>query len=201
MSCIVAELARIQRQRVTPNSGEFGYEDEGDISMSMSEDEKAELVAYLDGELDDVTTQALEAKIAADPVVRAELDTLKQTWGMLDYLPKASPSPNFTNRTMERMTLEKGAAPTLTAPLPPRRIHWPIGLSAAAAILLALGAGYYGAMLLWPPASDVESIPDADLPLVRQLRIAEKWRSYEHVDDLEFVKKLNHPDLFGEDPS
>jgi len=169
--------------------------------MSMSEDEKAELVAYLDGELDEVTTQALEAKIAADPVVRAELDTLKQTWGMLDYLPKASPSPNFTNRTMERMTLEKIADPMVTVPIQPHRTHWPIGLITAATFLLSLGAGYYGATQFWPSASVVESIPDADVPLVRQMRIAEKWRYYENVADFEFVRKLNHPDLFGEDPS
>ena len=41
-----------------------------------------------------------------DPDARTEVDALKQAWGMLDYLPKSSPSPNFTNRTMERLTLE-----------------------------------------------------------------------------------------------
>ena len=35
---------------------------------------------------------------------------------------------------------------------------------------------------------------------VRHLRIAEKWRLYENVDDVDFVKKLNHPDLFGSAP-
>jgi len=168
--------------------------------MAMSDDEKAELVAYLDGELDEASTHAVEAKIARDPAVRAELDTLKQTWGMLDYLPKASPSPNFTNRTMERMTLEVAGGATKTAALAPRRSVWPLGLSWAAAVLLALGAGYYGAAQIWPAADD-ELIPETDLPLVRQLRIAEKWRYYENVDDLELVKKLNHPNLFGEDPS
>ena len=73
--------------------------------MPLSENDKAELVAYLDGELDEQATQAVEARLATDADARAELDTLKQTWGMLDYLPKASPSPNFTNRTMERLTL------------------------------------------------------------------------------------------------
>ena len=35
--------------------------------MPLTEDEKAELVAYLDGELDDAATQAVEAKIAVNP--------------------------------------------------------------------------------------------------------------------------------------
>ena len=77
--------------------------------MPLNDDEKADLVAYLDGELDEPATQAVEAKIAADPDARAELDALKQTWGMLDYLPKTNPSPNFTNRTLERLSLEKAA--------------------------------------------------------------------------------------------
>ena len=93
--------------------------------MALNEDEKAELVAYLDGELDEAATQAVEAKIATDADARAELDALKQTWGMLDYLPKASPSPNFTNRTLERLTLEKVGGPARhTMVTPGRRSSW-----------------------------------------------------------------------------
>src|SRR5712692_9437548 len=99
--------------------------------MPLNDDEKAELVAYLDGELDETATQAVEAKIAANPDARAELDALKQTWGLLDYLPKASPSPNFTNRTMERLTLEKvGGAKT--QPLRDRAPAWSIAFGWAA---------------------------------------------------------------------
>src|SRR5215210_7089647 len=97
--------------------------------MPLSEQDKAELVAYLDGELDEQATQAVEAKLATDADARAELDTLKQTWGMLDYLPKASPSPNFTNRTMERLSLEKitatiPASSSKPIPAPPRSSSW-----------------------------------------------------------------------------
>jgi anti-sigma factor RsiW len=163
--------------------------------MPLNDDDKAELVAYLDGELDEAATQAVEAKIAVDPAARAELDALKQTWGMLDYLPKASPSPNFTNRTMERLTLEKVGG-SRTAPFP-RRSAWLGNVGWAAAVLVALGGGYLVSTRFAAP----EPIPDADLPLVQHLRIAEKWRIYENADDLEFVKKLNQPDLFGEDPT
>src|SRR5437879_1691136 len=103
--------------------------------MPLNEDEKAELVAYLDGELDDAATQAVEAKIATNPDARAELDSLKQTWGMLDYLPKASPSATFTNRTMERLSLEKMPAKK-TMPMPGSR-PWLGRLGWAAAVLVA----------------------------------------------------------------
>ena len=168
--------------------------------MPLNDDEKAELVAYLDGELDEAATQAVEAKIPIDPDARAELDALKQTWGMLDYLPKASPSPNFTNRTMERLTLEDLPRPaSKTTPVPARHHSpWPAAAGWTIAVLAALGGGYLAIAFLWPTP---EPIPDADRPLVQHLRVIEKWRYYENTDDLEFVKKLDHPDLFGEDPS
>ena len=166
--------------------------------MPLNEDEKAELVAYLDGELDDAATQLVEAKIATNPDARAELDALKQTWGMLDYLPKASPSANFTNRTMERLTLEKVSGSKSMA-IAGRRLTWLTRIGWAASIVIAIGCGYLITTHYWPAAP--EPIPDADRPLLQNLRIAEKWRYYENADDLEFVKKLKHPDLFGEDPS
>jgi hypothetical protein len=169
--------------------------------MPLNEDEKAELVAYLDGELDEISTQAVEAKIATDPDARAELDALKQTWGMLVYLPKASPSPNFTHRTLERLTLENIGGPAKTMPVPSRGVSWIAAIGWAAALLLAVGVGYYATTRFWPASPPVEPIPDGDLPLVHHLPILEKWRLYENVEDLEFVKKLNQPDLFGEDPS
>ena len=166
--------------------------------MALSEDEKSELVAYLDGELDDAATQAVEAKLTTNAEARAELDALKQTWGLLDLLPKASPSANFTNRTMERLSLEKvGHSASKTLPMHGNsflgRMAW------VAAILVALGGGYYAANYLWNTPQD--PITEDDLELIRHLRIAEKWRYYENTDDLDFVKKLNAPDLFGDDPS
>jgi anti-sigma factor RsiW len=91
--------------------------------MALNEEQRAELVAYLDGELDEEATLAVEAKVAADPDTRAELNELKQTWGLLDYLPKASPSPNFTHRTLERLTLENLPAQK-TMPMPGRHRAW-----------------------------------------------------------------------------
>jgi hypothetical protein len=133
--------------------------------MPLNEDEKAELVAYLDGELDDAATQAVEAKIATDPDARAELDALKQTWGMLDYLPKASPSVNFTHRTMERLTLEVGAAKK-TMPIAGRGRAWLRGGGWAAAVLLALIGGYFAALHLWP-ATQPDSEPERPLAVER----------------------------------
>jgi anti-sigma factor RsiW len=163
--------------------------------MPLSDDERADLTAYLDGELDDESTQELEAKLSRDPEARTELDALRQAWGMLDFLPKAAPSADFTHRTMERLSLEKLATGRSTAKLPvaPRRFPWLVPLGWAAAALLAAGAGTAVAPLLWRPA------PDPDEPLVRHLRVVEKLPYYEHVEDLDFLRRLADPDLFGDE--
>lgn len=175
--------------------------------MPLSESDKADLVAYLDGELDEQATQAVEAKLATDADARAELDTLKQTWGMLDYLPKASPSPNFTNRTMEKLSLEKIAttlpmSSSKPIPAPPHRTTWPAKVGWAAAVVLAIGLGYVGAPHVLPLIVPTDpSAQEADEALIRHLRIVEKWRYYENVDDRDFIDKLGQPELFGEEPS
>ena len=70
---------------------------------AFSQQERDDLIAYLDGELDGEAARALEAKLALDPAARAEADTLKRTYDLLDFLPKAEPSPNFTNLTLSKI--------------------------------------------------------------------------------------------------
>ncbi len=158
------------------------------MSNPLSEEEREELVAFLDGELDEDRSHAVESKIGLDPTLRNEAETLKRTWDLLDYLPKPEPSPNFTNNTLSRLPAqETGAAPR------PRRRPWLVGLGWAAAALLALGAGYGVALLSFPPRPH-------ERDLVRDLRIIENLRYYEPVESLEFLRELDHRDLFGEDP-
>ena len=71
----------------------------------LSEEERTHLVAYLDGELDGAAASAMEAKLNTDPRFRAEASTLRRTWELLDYLPRPAPSPTFTSRTLERVSM------------------------------------------------------------------------------------------------
>jgi anti-sigma factor RsiW len=159
----------------------------------LNEQEQADLVAFLDGELGGEAARALEAKISLNPAVRAEAESLKRTWGLLDYLPKPEPSPNFAHRTLEKM------APIPTAPqmLFPRRSlrPWWIGVGWAAGIFLAATVGYLG--VSWTGGRGDAT----DRDLTRDLRVIENKRFYDHVDDLDFLKSLDQPDLFGEDAS
>ncbi|MCH8828754.1 MAG: hypothetical protein IID45_04170, partial [Planctomycetes bacterium] len=50
----------------------------------LSPQQRDDLVAYLDGELDEETTQSMERTLAHSPVARHEMDMLTRTWSLLD---------------------------------------------------------------------------------------------------------------------
>jgi anti-sigma factor RsiW len=153
----------------------------------LNDEERAELVAYLDGQLDDRTAEDIASRLSLDPRARAEADALNRVWDLLDYLPKAEPSPTFTHRTLERLT----ALRPVSRPIRRRR-RWVRVVGWAAAVLLALGAGFAGTAFLLPRDR-------TDDKLARDLRVLENRRLYEPIDDLDFLLELSHPDLFGED--
>ena len=65
-------------------------------SSPLNERERADLVAWLDGELE-------------GEAARAEADALRKTWELLDYLPRPEPSASFTHRTLSRLAPARGA--------------------------------------------------------------------------------------------
>jgi anti-sigma factor RsiW len=157
----------------------------------LDDEQREDLVAYLDGELDEEASHALEAKLSLDSAIRAEADQLRRTWELLDYLPKAEPSPSFTHRTLDRVSAFR---PTGAQPAGPRRHRraWLLGLGWAAAALLAVSVGYAGVNLVYPPDR-------TDEELARDLRVIENKRFYDAVDDLDFLRELDNPDLFGDE--
>ena len=157
----------------------------------LSDEDRENLVSYLDGELDEEAARTLEARLNLDPKARSEAEALQQAWSLLDYLPKAEPSPTFTHRTLERLALQTGDIQRRGWP------RWQVGLTWAAAVLLAAGAGFGAAALFRPVHREG---PDADDQLVRHLRPIENVHRYEQVDDIEFLRDLDQPDLFGEEP-
>jgi anti-sigma factor RsiW len=170
----------------------------------LNDDDRDNLVAYLDGELDEAATAAVEAKLILDPAQRAEATMLRKTWDLLDHLPRPQPSGSFTNRTLERISAYR------TSPLQARyrllRGPWALGVGWAAAVLLATAAGFAGSRFLphHLPASDPNKNVqlEGEQELIRDLRVIQNKRLYEHVDNIEFARMLadpDDPDLFGDD--
>jgi anti-sigma factor RsiW len=173
---------------------------------NITEAERAELVAYLDGEVDQKTAMTIEAKLGRDPRVRSEADQLKRTWELLDYLPRPAPSPDFTHRTLERLTVNYPPRHARWQFLPRwRPSKWTMGWAAAALIVGAVG--FFGARFLSPSRPPVAEAEPQDVDpemVIRDRRVIENRRLYEHIVGIDFLRELanpDDPDLFGDDQS
>ena len=184
---------------------------------------EAELVAYLDGELDAEAARKVEARLATDPAARARAAALKKTFDMLDYLPKAEPSPSFATRTLDKLPAIKPAASrsgsrpaavstsmpvALLEDEPPQAVRSrsllrAAGVFAAVAVFAALG--YFATAAARPllfPVSEKESEEARIEPKVEaDARVIEHLPLYAVADDIAFVTELGKPELFGEEPA
>lgn len=162
----------------------------------ISDEDRAELVAYLDGELDEQASQAFEARLTRELHLRTEAEALKKTWELLDYLPKAEPSPSFTNRTMERLAVPSTGK---VATGKPRRPAWLLPVGWAAAMLLAMGSGLLAGHYLWPAATPVQSTPPVDMEALinRDKELIFHKRLYENGYDIDFLRELGRSQEFG----
>jgi anti-sigma factor RsiW len=152
----------------------------------FDDNDRENLVAYLDGELDAAAAQALEAKLGLDPKARREADLLRKTWDLLDYLPRPEPSPTFTTKTLDRLAVLQ-ARPR---PKWPRRLAWTFALLLAFALGFLVGRG----AAAWRDSRFDHPHVLRDLPLLENLRL------YRHIEDFDFLERLaNDPELFGDE--
>ncbi len=157
---------------------------------NLNEKERNDLVAYLDGELHGEAARELERKLHLLPAVRAEADALRRTWELLDFLPRPEPSTSFTHRTVERLSPVRAGEDR-------RGRRWRslgLGLTWAAGLLVSGWAGYAGYNWLVPRQP-------GERELIHDLRIIENKRLYERMEDLDFWRALEAPDLFGDESS
>ena len=153
--------------------------------------DKEELYSsYLDGELTEEEAREFEAKLASSPEERANFQAMKKTWEMLDYLPKPDVTMAFTAKTMEKM--QALSNPTVAIK---EYSYGDRGLLIAAA-LLVLFAGGFGVGSL-----SFKETTRQDIELINNLRLYENKNLYDQIENIEFLKKLDAPDLFGQEPS
>lgn len=148
-----------------------------------------ELVAYLDGELDDEASRRIEQLLAADPKVRAALQGLERSWQLLDVLDRVEPDEGFTRTTMEMVALAaEEDLQKQQAEIPGRRRRqWLVG---GASLLAAAAAGFLAVVFLRP---------DPNEQLLRDLPVLENLDQYRQVDDIEFLWLLDKSGLFSEE--
>ena len=142
---------------------------------TLNDRDRENLTAYLDGELDAKAAQELEAKINLDPDAPKRSKRSRQTWSLLDYLPKVTPSTGFTHRTMERLSLEKmGHALSYDSRARRRMRFWVKTAGWSFGLLLMLGAGFGLGQVLFPKVQQVveaDEIQPVVVPVVRKAHL------------------------------
>jgi anti-sigma factor RsiW len=162
-----------------------------------------ELVAYLDGELDPKAADSVATRLSLDPKLRSEADALQRAWDILDVLPRPQPSAAFATRTVSQVIpLPGGSGTQFLAPSGPtaatspmiatRRAGAGFWLGSLALILAAGVGGYLGHAALVPKPTPAE-------PSLEDVLLMKNLRLYRNVDDVEYLKKLDSPELFGDE--
>ena len=146
----------------------------------LSIEERSNLVAYLDGELNDAQARAISTKLTQSLTARREVDALQKTWELLDLLPQPKASEDFTARTLSVAIHQGEGRMALVASDLLRRVGLGLAWAAASALLFALG--YFLTLRVWP---------NPTARLARDLPIAESLDEYRDVGSLEFLKQLD----------
>src|SRR4051794_31868018 len=72
----------------------------GPDQQRLTPTERADQVAYLDGELGDADARAIATKLSNSATARREVESLEKAWELLDHLPRPRAAEDFTARTL-----------------------------------------------------------------------------------------------------
>ncbi len=148
-----------------------------------------QLVAYLDGELDDEASRRIEERLTSDSTLRDQLSRLERTWDALDELERAEVDEEFTRTTIEMVALvAEEEREQEEQERPRRRRRWMlVGL---AGLLGACLAGFGAVWGFWQ---------DPNQKLIADLPVLERLDEYLQVDNIEFLKRLCDKRIFPAD--
>jgi hypothetical protein len=155
-----------------------------DATPPLPEADRADLVAFLGGELSGEAATSMATRLTREPALRREADRLGASWALLDHLPQPDASAALTTKTLTR--IQSLEAPLGTQPQPSavgrgRVPAWLAATALASAVGLTGWAGYTLAGWLWPPI---------DRRLIQDLSLAENLEEYEAVGSWSFAERL-----------
>jgi len=159
------------------------------IQPRLTEDERLNLVAFLDGEVDEDIARGLEEKMSKSESVRREIQALEKTWGMLDWLPRPELPQDFASQTVSRIHSQQLRAEIIEdrvkrwSTVAAKTIAW---LACAAAMA---AAGFVSVRHAWP---------DPTRELIELLPIVENLDTYRSVPDVKFLNDISMLNMFKE---
>ena len=147
----------------------------------LSTEQRGDLVAYLDGELEEDTTAAIEHVLAHSNVARNDVEMLARTYDLLDQLPRMTAPEKFTEQTMTTIRLDQ-VRPDFTETEWYRRLSRGSVLFAWTLAMLAASALGFMITNAWVPND--EEILVEDFEVIQDLDIYMEVGRYEFLEDL-----------------
>jgi anti-sigma factor RsiW len=162
----------------------------GPDQQRLTPEERANLVAYLDEELNEAEARAIATKLTQSVTARRELEVLQKTWELLGHLPMPRASESLTQRTLTEVDRIDVAGDKL-------RSSASKSVQRAAVLLLAVLASAACFVLALVLVRWV--LPDPTARLAHDLTIAEHLDEYQDVGTIEFLERLDKSPEFAND--
>lgn len=162
-----------------------------DESEEAHDPQLTELVAYLDGELDEDASNRLERKLASNAPLRGFADSLDKTWQLLDSLGETKASGEFTQKTLASLNAISGSEAGESGPVPLSRrlavLKRPVlkGLLWTLAGFLSCSAG-----LIVSRSGGNDRQESDDIQILRKLSLLENVPRLYSVPDAEFLQEV-----------
>ncbi len=131
--------------------------------LRLSPEQRDNLAAYLDGELEETATQEIEQILSVSEVARHEVDMLSRTWDMLNSLPTHKASEEFTRKTVSSMRAAERPGPPLTSQSVRQNSRRAGVFAIWAAVLAACGYAGYAATHDWVPNESEQLLDDFEI--------------------------------------
>ena len=147
----------------------------------LSTEDRENLSAYLDGELDDGGTQRIESLLVQSSVARNDVELLSKTYDLLDELPRPDAPKDFLEKTLATAKMEQVKHPIseqkwfITTQQILILSGWTVALVVASVI---------GFMVTY------QYIERPDDALIQELPLIQNLDRYEEVQNVEFLDLL-----------
>jgi len=153
----------------------------GPEQLRLTPDERADLVAYIDGELPEGISRALATKLTQSATGRREVEMLKKTWELLGHLPVPEVSPQFSERTLTAIRRIEATSPTWNAGVKKWTTKAAHLLAYTLMAVVAFGMGYFCTFSIWP---------DPSAKAARDLGMLEHLDEYLEAGSFDFLTEL-----------
>ncbi len=149
---------------------------------------REQLVAYLDGELDEARAAAVERRLRHDPRLRREAEQLDRTWSLLDVLEPVTAGSHFSQQTVQTVVAE--CAPAAGSVRSPWRRLWSQVLLQQAAGWFLIGmlgtaAGLGVSLLRGEPA-----VSQRSEAILRNLDMLRRYPDYARIPSVDALRQL-----------